>query len=54
MKKFSMYILGYLGELTLNIPWSNLKNKPVKVFINNVYLLAVPKAESEVKIKKIF
>jgi len=38
---------GYLGELTLNIPWSNLKNKPVKVFINNVYLLAVPKAESE-------
>ncbi|CAG8609296.1 9150_t:CDS:10, partial [Funneliformis caledonium] len=38
---------GHLGELTLNIPWSNLKNKPVKVFINNVYLLAVPKAESE-------
>ncbi|KAF0534769.1 vacuolar protein sorting-associated protein 13 [Gigaspora margarita] len=38
---------GYVGELTLNIPWSNLKNKPVKVFINDVYLLAVPKAESE-------
>jgi len=38
---------GYIGELTLNIPWSNLKNKPVKVFINDVYLLAVPKAESE-------
>ncbi|CAG8448137.1 4681_t:CDS:10 [Diversispora eburnea] len=38
---------GYLGELTLNIPWTDLKNKPVKVFINNVYLLAVPKAESE-------
>ncbi|CAG8531072.1 22393_t:CDS:10, partial [Racocetra persica] len=38
---------GYLGELTLNIPWSNLKNKPVKVVINNVFLLAVPKAESE-------
>ncbi|CAG8516340.1 7059_t:CDS:10 [Ambispora leptoticha] len=38
---------GYLGELTLNIPWSNLGNKPVKVFINNVYLLAVPRAESE-------
>ncbi|KAG0346597.1 hypothetical protein BG004_001308 [Podila humilis] len=30
-----------------NIPWSNLKNKPVKVYINNVYLLCVPKGESE-------
>jgi len=38
---------GYLGELTLKIPWSNLKNQPVKVFINNVYLLAVPKGETE-------
>ncbi|CAG8518582.1 8655_t:CDS:10 [Ambispora gerdemannii] len=38
---------GYLGELTLNIPWSNLRNKPVKVFINNVYLLAVPRADTE-------
>jgi vacuolar protein sorting-associated protein 13A/C len=39
---------GYLGELTLSIPWSNLKNKPVKVYINNVYLLAVPRNESSV------
>ncbi|KAF9166895.1 hypothetical protein DFQ26_006563 [Actinomortierella ambigua] len=38
---------GYLGELTLSIPWSNLKNKPVKVYINNVYLLCAPKAESD-------
>jgi len=37
---------GHLGELTLSIPWSNLKNKPVKVYINNVYLLAVPRNES--------
>ncbi|ORX96417.1 hypothetical protein K493DRAFT_329607 [Basidiobolus meristosporus CBS 931.73] len=36
---------GYLGELTLKIPWKNLKNQPVRVFINNVYLLAVPKGE---------
>ncbi|OLL22292.1 Vacuolar protein sorting-associated protein 13 [Neolecta irregularis DAH-3] len=41
---------GYLGELTIEIPWSNLKNKPVKVFIENVYLLASPKAEQEVAI----
>ncbi|KAF9322910.1 hypothetical protein BG006_001955 [Podila minutissima] len=38
---------GYLGELTLSISWSNWKNKPVKVYINNVYLLCVPKGESE-------
>ncbi|KAK9446960.1 uncharacterized protein V1518DRAFT_387785 [Limtongia smithiae] len=38
---------GHLGELTLQIPWSNLKNKPVKVFIEDVYLLAVPKANQE-------
>ncbi|KAK9477512.1 hypothetical protein V1514DRAFT_282762 [Lipomyces japonicus] len=38
---------GHLGELTLQIPWSNLKNKPVKVFIENVYVLAIPKANQE-------
>lgn len=33
---------GHLGELTLLIPWSNLKGKPVKVIIEDVYLLASP------------
>lgn len=33
---------GHLGNLTLQIPWSNLKGKPVKVIIEDVYLLAVP------------
>lgn len=33
---------GHLGELTLQIPWSNLKGKPVKVTIEDVYLLAAP------------
>ncbi|KAI9322742.1 hypothetical protein BX666DRAFT_2109183 [Dichotomocladium elegans] len=37
---------GYLGELKLIIPWSNLKKEPVKVYIDNVYLLAVPKSEA--------
>ncbi|KAG0003109.1 hypothetical protein BGZ80_007728 [Entomortierella chlamydospora] len=50
LDKFSLPVdvtEGYLGELTLSIPWSNLKSKPVKVYINNVYLLCVPKGESE-------
>lgn len=36
---------GRLGELTLSIPWSNLRGKPVKVNIEDVYLLAAPKME---------
>lgn len=38
---------GYLGDLTLNIPWNDLKNKPVKIRINNVYLLAAPKLDQD-------
>ncbi|BFZ60577.1 Vacuolar protein sorting-associated protein 13 [Saitoella coloradoensis] len=38
---------GYLGSLTLQIPWSNLKGKPVKVLIEDVFLLANPKADQE-------
>lgn len=33
---------GHLGELTLQIPWSNLKGKPVKIIIEDLYLLASP------------
>lgn len=33
---------GHLGELNLQIPWSNLKGQPVKVIIEDVYLLASP------------
>jgi vacuolar protein sorting-associated protein 13A/C len=40
--------LGHLGELTLSIPWSNLKTKPVQVYIKDVYVLAVPRNESTV------
>ncbi|RMZ86779.1 hypothetical protein DV736_g5997, partial [Chaetothyriales sp. CBS 134916] len=36
---------GSLGELTLTIPWSNLRGKPVKVNIEDVFLLAAPKME---------
>lgn len=38
---------GHLGELTLVIPWSNLRGAPVQVFIEDVYLLASPKEEAE-------
>ncbi|GAA5952650.1 hypothetical protein JCM21900_006060 [Sporobolomyces salmonicolor] len=38
---------GYLGDLTLSIPWSNLSGKPVRVLVENVYLLAVPTDSSK-------
>lgn len=38
---------GHLGELTLVIPWSNLRGAPVKVFVENVFLLASPKEDAE-------
>lgn len=37
---------GHLGELTLTIPWSNLGGAPVKVFIEDVFLLASPKEDA--------
>ncbi|KAG7665092.1 VPS13 [[Candida] subhashii] len=33
---------GHLGELTLQIPWSNLKSKPVRIIIEDLYILASP------------
>jgi vacuolar protein sorting-associated protein 13A/C len=38
---------GHLGQLTLSIPWSNLRGKPVKVNIEDVFLLSAPKEESD-------
>ncbi|KAH8890292.1 vacuolar protein sorting-associated protein 13 [Thozetella sp. PMI_491] len=38
---------GHLGELTLVIPWSNLRGAPVKIFIEDVFLLASPKEEAQ-------
>ncbi|KAK4225861.1 putative vacuolar protein sorting-associated protein [Podospora fimiseda] len=40
-------IEGHLGQLTLVIPWSNLRGAPVKIFIEDVFLLASPKEEAE-------
>ncbi|KAJ3227354.1 hypothetical protein HK099_002420 [Clydaea vesicula] len=34
---------GYLGNLNCTIPWNDLKNKPIKIEISDIYILAVPK-----------
>jgi vacuolar protein sorting-associated protein 13A/C len=38
---------GHLGSLTLSIPWSNLRGKPLKVNIEDVFLLAAPKEDAD-------
>ncbi|ORY77300.1 vacuolar protein sorting-associated protein vps13 [Protomyces lactucae-debilis] len=38
---------GYVGDLTLSIPWSNLARKPVRVVMENIFLLATPKINQE-------
>ncbi|KAF2642663.1 vacuolar protein sorting-associated protein 13 [Massarina eburnea CBS 473.64] len=38
---------GHLGSLTLSIPWSNLRGKPLKIQIEDVFLLAAPKEDAE-------
>ena len=40
-------IKGHLGQLILQIPWSNLRGKPVRVTIEDVFLLAAPKEVAE-------
>ncbi|CAI4045614.1 hypothetical protein SKDZ_12G0190 [Saccharomyces kudriavzevii ZP591] len=36
---------GILGDLVLTVPWSSLKNKPVKIIIEDCYLLCSPRSE---------
>ncbi len=38
---------GHLGQLTLKIPWSNLRGQPVQVHIEDVFVLAAPKEDAE-------
>jgi vacuolar protein sorting-associated protein 13A/C len=38
---------GHLGQLTLQIPWSNLRGKPVQVHIEDVFLLAAPREDAD-------
>lgn len=38
---------GHLGQLTLQIPWSNLRGQPLKINIEDVFLLAAPKEDAE-------
>lgn len=37
---------GHLGTLVLQIPWTNLKNKPVKILIEDVFIVAASKFDT--------
>ena len=38
---------GHISSLVLQIPWSNLRGKPVRINIDDVFLLAAPKEDEE-------
>jgi len=46
------FLQGHLGHLTLNIPWANLTSKPAEIVIEDLYVLAVPAAESKVDLEE--
>lgn len=43
---------GYLGNLELKVPWTNLKHQPVVVTISDLFILAGPKSFSDVSAKE--
>ena len=51
MTNFYLIFLGHLGSLELKIPWANLKTQPVRILIGDLYVLAGPLSETEVKTK---
>uniref|UniRef100_A0A146KJR5 Vacuolar protein sorting-associated protein 13A n=1 Tax=Lygus hesperus TaxID=30085 RepID=A0A146KJR5_LYGHE len=38
-------VFGHLGKLTLQIPWKDLYNSPVKVEVEGLYVLVVPNSD---------
>ena len=46
------FLQGHLGHLMLNIPWANLTSKPAEIVIEDLYVLAVPAAESKVDLEE--
>ena len=38
---------GHLGQLTMSIPWTNLRGKPVRVNVEDVFVLAAPREDSD-------
>jgi len=40
-------IEGHISSLVLQIPWSNLRGKPVRINIEDIFLLAAPKEDEE-------
>ena len=40
---------GYVGNLTLKVPWKSLKTEPVVVVLDQVFALAQPRAATTVR-----
>jgi vacuolar protein sorting-associated protein 13A/C len=38
---------GYVGSVTVKVPWMNLLSEPLEIKISNVYALLEPRPEAE-------
>ena len=40
-------LMGKIGKLKINVPWNQLKSKPVEVVIENVNIVVTPKGRNQ-------
>lgn len=45
-------VQGYVGELTLSIPFTNLRGEPVKATIQDLYILAAPREDADINVEE--
>jgi len=45
-------VAGDIGNLSVSIPWTQLKNQPVKIVIDDVYVLARARPQGKVDLEE--
>jgi vacuolar protein sorting-associated protein 13A/C len=45
-------VAGDIGNLSVSIPWTQLKNQPVKIVIDDVYILARARPQGKVDLEE--
>jgi hypothetical protein len=41
-------LTGYVGKLSMKLPWSNLKNEAIVIKLQDIYILATPQTDMKV------
>ncbi len=46
-----VFIIGFLGKLRINIPWSNISNQPAVIKLEKIFIIIGAKTLTEVQKK---